>query len=212
MASVLITLTSAGTGTGPFDLYSNVNGYSSPFEIGISKTALTSGYTSANVPNGTTIIRVKSASAQCTNSVDISVTGITTTTTSTTSTTTIPSGFVGAIRNMTPNRIYAYAFVDVKIGTGSYKNVFGGLIDINPGDDFRFYQTYYNPGIIPVSGNTFKITAYSQSGQPIEITTSNYIQLNSGSYSTPGYFTGTNPFVAESYSSTAQYALAIIIY
>lgn len=206
MASVLITLTSAGTGTGPFDLYSNVNGYSSPFEIGVSKSALTSGYTSTTVPNGTTIIRVKSVSAQCTNSVDISVTGITTTTTSTTSTTTVPLG--GAIRNMTLDRIYAYALVDVKIGTGSYRNVFGGLIDINPGDTFYFSQTYYDPGIIPVSGNTFKITAYT----PIGITTSNYIQLTSGSYSTPGYFTGGNPLVAESYSSTEQYALAINIY
>ena len=210
MASVLITLTSAGTGTGPFDLYSNVNGYSSPFEIGISKIALTSGYTSTAVPNGTTIIRVKSTSAQCTNSVDISVTGITTTTTSTTSTTTIPSG--GAIRNMTPNRIYAYAIVEVKIGSGSYQSVFDGLIDINPDDTFYFSQTYYNPGTLPVSGNTFKITVYSQTGQPMGITTSNYIQLTSGSSSTPGYFTGTNPLVAESYSSQAQYALAINIH
>ena len=126
MASVLITLTSAGTGTGPFDLYSNVNGYSSPFEIGVSKSALTSGYTSTTVPNGTTIIRVKSNSAQCTNSVDISVTGITTTTTSTTTTTTRPSK-IDYISNMTPNRIYAYALVDVKIGTGSYQSVFGVL-------------------------------------------------------------------------------------
>lgn len=208
MASVLITLTSAGTGTGPFDLYSNVNGYSSPFEIGVSKSALTSGYTSTTVPNGTSIIRVKSNSAQCTNSVDISVTGITTTTT-TTSTTTIPSG--GGIRNSTLNRIYAYALVDVKIGTGTYQNVFSGLIDINPGDIFYFSQTYY-PGSFPVSGNTFKITAYSQTGQPIGISTSNYIQWTSGSSSTPGYFTGTNPLVAESYSSTAQYTVGITIF
>ena len=88
MASALITLTTAGTGTGPFDLYSNVNSYATPFEAGVAKSSLVSGYTSSLVPNGTTIIRVQSTSVQCPNYVDISVSGITTTTTTTTTTST----------------------------------------------------------------------------------------------------------------------------
>ena len=91
MPSALITLTTAGTGTGPFDLYSNANGYSTPFESNVPKNLLVAGYTSTSVLPGTTIIRVQSTSAGCPNYVDISLTGITTT--STTTTTTINAGY-----------------------------------------------------------------------------------------------------------------------
>ena len=87
--TVLIVLTTAGTNTGPFSLYSNVDGFVTPFEIGVSKAALVAGYTSTLVPNGATIIRVKSNSI-CTNYIDIPF-GITTTTTTSSSTTTSTS-------------------------------------------------------------------------------------------------------------------------
>jgi hypothetical protein len=93
--TVLITLTIAGTDTGPFDLYSDVDGYVSAFETGVSKAALEAGYSSALVPNGTTVIRVKSTGI-CTNYVDITVTTTTTTTTSSTTTTTTTTAFVCA--------------------------------------------------------------------------------------------------------------------
>ena len=38
--TVLITLTLAGADTGPFDLYSDLDGYITPFETGVSKAAL----------------------------------------------------------------------------------------------------------------------------------------------------------------------------
>jgi len=79
--TVLITLLVAGTDTGPFDLYSDVDGYVSAFETGVSKAALLAGYSSSLVPNAATIIRVKSTGV-CTNYTDISI--ITTTTTTTT--------------------------------------------------------------------------------------------------------------------------------
>lgn len=88
MATSIITLTTAGTGTGPFDLYSDVDGYVTPFETGVAKSSLVSGYTSSLVTNGTTIIRVQSTSIQCPNYIDIPVSGITTTTTTTSTTTT----------------------------------------------------------------------------------------------------------------------------
>jgi hypothetical protein len=81
--TVLITLTTAGTDSGPFDLYSNLDGYVSAFETGVSKSALLAGYSSALVPDYTTIIRVKSDGV-CLNYVDIILTSATTTTTSTT--------------------------------------------------------------------------------------------------------------------------------
>jgi hypothetical protein len=85
--TVLITLTTAGTDTGPFDLYSDADGFVSAFETGVSKAALQAGYPSSLVPNTATVIRVKS-SGICTNYIDIPLTTTTTTTSSTTTTTT----------------------------------------------------------------------------------------------------------------------------
>jgi len=81
--NVLITLTSAGTDTGPFNLYSNVDNYTTAFETNISKGILVAGYTSTIVPPGTSAIRVKSMGI-CTNYVDITLTVPATTTTTTT--------------------------------------------------------------------------------------------------------------------------------
>lgn len=80
---VTITLTIAGADTGPFLLFSDVDGYSSAFETGVTKAALEVGYTSVLVPPFTTTIRVMSEGT-CTNYIDIPIT-ITTTTSSTTS-------------------------------------------------------------------------------------------------------------------------------
>jgi len=82
--TLLITLYTAGSDTGPFNLYSNLDGYVSAFETGISKASLLAGFTSYAVPDGTTIIRVAS-DGTCLNHVDIIV-GVTTSTTTSTST------------------------------------------------------------------------------------------------------------------------------
>ena len=81
--TVLITLTVAGADSGPFNLYSNLDGYVTAFESGVPKASLLSGYSSSLVPNYTTIIKVLST-GQCTNSIDIVLDEVTTTTTSTT--------------------------------------------------------------------------------------------------------------------------------
>lgn len=66
---MVITLTTAGLDTGPFDLYSDIDGFTTAIQTGVNKSNLISGY-SINVPNGTTIVRVKSNS-YCTNYIDI---------------------------------------------------------------------------------------------------------------------------------------------
>lgn len=82
---VTITLTVAGSETGPFNLYSDVDGYTAAFETGVAKASLLAGYTSILVPNGTTIIRVMSDNPPlCTNFIDIPIVPCTTTTTTTT--------------------------------------------------------------------------------------------------------------------------------
>ena len=82
--NVLITLTTAGVDTGPFNLYSNVDNYTTAFETNISKGILMAGYTSTIVPPGTTAVRVLSMGI-CANYVDITLTVPATTTTTTTS-------------------------------------------------------------------------------------------------------------------------------
>tara|TARA_A100001201_G_scaffold118975_1_gene102545 strand:- start:467 stop:742 length:276 start_codon:yes stop_codon:yes gene_type:complete len=81
-----IKLTTAGNNTGPFDLFSDVDGFTAAFETGVSKAQLLAGYTTALVPDYTTVVRVTSVNL-CANSVDI-ILEATTTTTSTSSTTT----------------------------------------------------------------------------------------------------------------------------
>ena len=87
--TVLITLTTAGSDTGPFDLYSDADGFLVPFETNVPKASLVSGYTSVLVPAGSLVIRVKSDSI-CTNYIDLFI-GTPTTTTSTSSSTTTTS-------------------------------------------------------------------------------------------------------------------------
>ena len=88
--TVLITLTTAGADTGPFDLYSNLDGYVSAFETGVSKSSLLAGYSSALVPDGTSVIRIKS-NGNCVNYIDVNVVTLTTTTSTSSSTTTTTS-------------------------------------------------------------------------------------------------------------------------
>jgi hypothetical protein len=83
--TVLITLSIAGPDSGPFDIYSNLDGYTSAFESGVDRTLLLAGYASALVPDFTTIIRVQSV-GDCTNYIDIPLYTPTTSTTSTSST------------------------------------------------------------------------------------------------------------------------------
>ena len=70
--TAIITLTTAGADTGPFNIFSNVDNYVTAFEINISKTSLLQGFTSINIPNGATILRLKSMGA-CTNFIDINM-------------------------------------------------------------------------------------------------------------------------------------------
>jgi hypothetical protein len=87
--SAIITLTTAGTSTGPFNLLSDVDSYVTPFESNILRASLIAGYTTNLIPDAATIIRVKSNGA-CTNYIDLTypISPTTTTTTTTTSTTT----------------------------------------------------------------------------------------------------------------------------
>jgi len=81
--NVFIQFTTIGTDAGPFNLYSNVDGYVATFENGITRAQLLAGFPSANAPAGTTSVMVKSFGA-CSTQVVILLPGVTTTTTTTT--------------------------------------------------------------------------------------------------------------------------------
>jgi hypothetical protein len=85
--TVLIQLTTAGTDTGPFNLYSNLDSFGVPFEVGVTKVDLLAGYLSTLVPNGTTTIKVCSTSLYCANCIDITIEPLPTTTTTSSSST-----------------------------------------------------------------------------------------------------------------------------
>jgi hypothetical protein len=73
--SATVTLTTAGLGTGPFNIFGNHDTYTTPIVTNVSKSALVSGYELNNIPVGASGIRVTSTGA-CVNSVDISITGL----------------------------------------------------------------------------------------------------------------------------------------
>jgi hypothetical protein len=86
--TVLITLTLAGSDVGPFNLYSNVDGYTIAFETGVSRAALLAGYTSTLVPSNSTEVLARSTGV-CSRDLYMPIEGaFTTTTTTTTSSTT----------------------------------------------------------------------------------------------------------------------------
>lgn len=68
--TVFITLTLAGANVGPFNLYSNLDGYTTAFESNVSRDDLIAGYPSDLVPDGTTSIRLLST-GECNNYFDI---------------------------------------------------------------------------------------------------------------------------------------------
>jgi hypothetical protein len=70
---VKITLTTAGTDTGPFNIYSNSDSFTTPIVTGVPKSSMVAGYDVNPVPGDATIMRVKSTGT-CTNQIDIPIT------------------------------------------------------------------------------------------------------------------------------------------
>lgn len=82
--NIYILLTGASSTVGPFNLYSDIDGYVSAFQTNISKLVLEAGYPTI-APTGTTTVRIMSAGV-CTNYIDFPVQGIPVPTTTTTTT------------------------------------------------------------------------------------------------------------------------------
>jgi uncharacterized protein (TIGR02145 family) len=110
-----ITLTVADIDTGPFNLYSNVDGFTDPFAELIEKSDLLNGYTSTAVPDGTVTVEVQSVNNLCTNFILLTVDATTSTTSTTiTSSTTTTTTTSNVCSNCIPG-------TEVTIGTQTWQ-------------------------------------------------------------------------------------------
>ena len=74
MKSGIISLTSAGTDTGPFYFYSDADGYMTPFERDVAKIDLLStNFVVNTIPDTATKVRIHSSNDICSNYVDITI-------------------------------------------------------------------------------------------------------------------------------------------
>jgi len=166
--TVLITLSIAGTDTGPFDLYSNVDGYVTPFETGISRASLLAGYTSVVVPDAAFIIRVQSTSIACPNFTDLTIVTSTTTTTSTSSTTTTStSSTTTTTTTAAPIVTYSYYFADVYACPGCAPTSSTIVAVVNP-HTLTVNKFYYQIGTITAT-ECYKITGTGAPAGPYPI-------------------------------------------
>jgi hypothetical protein len=133
--NVLITLTTAGVDTGPFDLFSNSNNYTVPFASTIARGVLENGYLSSVVPNDATIIRVQSLDV-CTNYIDLT---INTTTTTTSTTTAIPQQWYRIVNCNTLVTLNSIAYspgtygLNARVTYQNYPYVVNQIYNNNPG-------------------------------------------------------------------------------
>jgi hypothetical protein len=86
---VTITLNSIVGTPGPFSLYSNTDSYTTAFETGVSLASLQGGYGTSLVPNGTTIVKIKSTGESCSYEITKSIVGLPTNTPTPTPTNTL---------------------------------------------------------------------------------------------------------------------------
>ena len=130
--TVFITLTTAGTDSGPFNLYSDWDGFVTPFAVGVSKIDLEAGYSASSVPDFTSVVRVLSTAQYCINYVDITLGFPPTTTTSTSSTTTTSSSTTTTTTTTTGTCLDSYQYsiniydcgVCTLNGGGSFDNLY----------------------------------------------------------------------------------------
>jgi len=152
--TAIITVSTIGPGTGPFNFYSldNVGVVTGPFETGVTRAQLLVGFVSINVPNDAVTIRVVSTAIDCPVSLDIFLNIITTTTTTTlepittsttTSTTTLEPTTTSTTSTSTTTSTTTAPGVPILLGYGGTTN---STSCITAGEEFLLNPiTYYLP-------------------------------------------------------------------
>jgi hypothetical protein len=155
MPAIFIQITTIGANADNFSLYSNLDGFTTPFETGVSSASLLAGYVSFLVPLGTTIIRAKST-VLCINFIDIPISYPTTTTTTTTTSTTTAIPFYSIYPYVDdnfgsyPTQYCAQDYhPDPQLIYHMYSNVntFGNMMNLNVGDYLLGGMSYSSTNI-----------------------------------------------------------------
>ena len=114
-----ILLTTPLTDAGPFNIYSDVDGFYAPFGVNVSKATLEAGY-AVDAPDGTTIVRLISV-GECTNQIEVVVDGgpVPTTSTTTSTTTINPFTWYYGTYNSPGGVVPIPTELDIDISTGT---------------------------------------------------------------------------------------------
>lgn len=160
--TVFITLTLAGANVGPFNLYSNVDGYVTAFESGVSSASLLAGYSSSLVPDYTTTIRLLST-GECNNYFDIELIDPTSTTTTTTTAIVLQEALVSSTSDPSdacglpmPNTCWVSGTGDISNGDVVYIDALGTTPFVGDGNFYRIQILIY-PNSYSVQINGFGI-------------------------------------------------------
>jgi len=113
--NIIITLTLAGTDTGPFNLYTDLDNYATPFATDVEKSVLLIGG-SYSIPDSVSIVKVLSTGL-CTGAIYLSVPTTTTTTTSTSTTSTTTSTSTTSTTTTTTTTLYHPPSLEVDVNT-----------------------------------------------------------------------------------------------
>jgi hypothetical protein len=147
--SVLITISYFGTSTDNyFSLYSNVDSYAVPFQTGVTKTSLLTGYTSHQVPDSATTIKVKPELGNCIEKFSDSIT-IPATPTPTPTPTPVPPTPTPTLRPNAPDCIEVTA-------TGTFPGPYSKLNSVVGW--WNFIGPSYNSG--PLNSKNYNIYEY----------------------------------------------------
>jgi len=151
--TVEIVLTLAGADSGPYSLYSNDDGFITPFETNVPKASLESGYTSILVPDGTTTIRVQSEGPLCTNFIDLVISGTTTTTTTAPPTTTTTSTTEALVSYQVTTFLctdcgtsVGVAYIDNSVPLSGWVSLTSGFVGLIGGETTVFPDDTVNAG------------------------------------------------------------------
>jgi len=151
--TILIDLSVAGINTGPFNLYSDADGYVTAFALNVTRQQLLDGYP-AVVTNGTTNIKLQSLSDICPNDTIIPVN---TTTSTTSTTTTLNCSFVVNAQEVTTTTTTTATPTTTTTTTAP-----GISVSLQIGD------SSCSGGICGLTGNISTITVYTSTGTAVD--------------------------------------------
>lgn len=229
MPYLFVKLTTAGVDTGPFNLYSNSDGFLSAFESNISKASILSGIV-VDAPVGTIMIRITSVNQRCSNYINLPVyadhTSTTTLTTlippstsTTSSTSTIapiscgdPVNYSGGPGWPTSNNIFvgsATGQISISADADGLPDRFivriGGVVVIDTG--FQGNSEYNTSGF---SRNTFRNWINGRVDPITGIAYPDFVNYPFDGY--PNVCCGNNPVVTNGIKTTSDEVATVEVY